>query len=173
MKDDNLENENTEDTSDFDGLPRKFIPSRFSIMTPEQRKEAGHKGGTRSAEVRRERKAMKETLLLLLGMPIKRGKVVALEDVKAFADLKGKNVDMQTAGLIQQVQKFAKGDKEAAVFIRDTIGERPLNVPAEDDSLNDQIAAASEIIFQVRRAPTSEEGVDNANPTDTDTAENN
>ena len=38
-------------------------------MTPEEKREAGRKGGLKSAEVRRRKKAMKEAYDVILGMP--------------------------------------------------------------------------------------------------------
>jgi hypothetical protein len=47
-----------------------------------------------------------------------------VEDIKNFAALKGKNINVQEAMMIAQVQKALKGDTQAAQFIRDTIGEK-------------------------------------------------
>lgn len=87
---------------------------------------------------------MRETLDMLLSMPMKNGKFADVENIRSFAALKGKNISVQEAILIAQVQKAMKGDTRAAEYVRDTIGQKPtdsvdmnMNVPVmfegEDD----------------------------------------
>jgi fumarylacetoacetate (FAA) hydrolase family protein len=97
----------------------------FSKMTPEERRENGRKGGIASGEAKRKKKAMRERLEILLDMPIKSGKGADIESIKNFAALKGKNITVQDAMMIAQIQKALKGDTAAAAFIRDTAGEKP------------------------------------------------
>lgn len=100
--------------------------NQFELMTPEERAEYGRQGGIKSGESKRRKKAMKETLEVLLSMPMKKGKVVDVEDVKNFADLNKKNVDVQTAILIKAVANYMKtGDLSILGFIRDTVGDKP------------------------------------------------
>lgn len=108
--------------------------NQFSHMTPEQRAECGRLGGLKSVEVRRKKKAMKEQLELLLSMPLDNKAVCDLEKVKGFKNLKGKNVTVQDAILIAQVQKALKGDKGAAEYVRDTAGQKP--VEKQDVTMN-------------------------------------
>ena len=61
----------------------------FERMTPEQRAENGRKGAKKANENRRKRKEMRETLDVLLKMPMRKGKAYSAEDIKCFADLKG------------------------------------------------------------------------------------
>lgn len=100
-------------------------PCTFSKMTPEQRAENGRKGALKAIETKRKRKAMKETLEVLLDMPMKKGKVYTAEEIKSFADLKGKNITIDQAMMICLVQKALKGDLSAIAMVRDTIGEKP------------------------------------------------
>lgn len=97
----------------------------FARMTPEQRAENGRKGGLAKGEATRRRKEMRETLDILLNMPMKKGKVYTAEDIKCFADLKGKNITIDQAMMICLVQKALKGDLNAIAMIRDTVGEKP------------------------------------------------
>ena len=97
----------------------------FERMTPEQRAEIGRKGGERSQENRRKRKEMKETLDILLNMPMKKGKVYTAEDIKSFADLKGKNITIDQALMVCLIQKALRGDLNAISMVRDTVGEKP------------------------------------------------
>lgn len=97
----------------------------FSEMTPEERQEAGRKGGIASGEAKRKKKAMRERLEIILAMPLKSGKSADIEAIKNFAALKGKNITVQDAMMIAQIQKALKGDTNAAAFVRDTAGENP------------------------------------------------
>lgn len=117
----------------------------FKDMTTKELQEAGRKGGIKSGETKRNKKAMKETLELLLSMPLKNRKLIEPEQIKSFADLNGKNIDIQTAILIAQIQKALKGSVASAEFLRDTAGQRPediinLNTDAEDMNLNINIS---------------------------------
>ena len=101
-------------------------PCTFSKMTPEQRAECGRKGAEVTKRKVRERKAMKETLEILLNMPMKKGKVYTAEEIKSFADLKGKNITIDQAMSVCLIQKALKGDLSAIAMVRDTIGEKPV-----------------------------------------------
>ena len=119
-------------------------------MTTKDLQEAGRKGGIKSGETKRNKKAMKETLELLLSMPLKNRKLIEPEQIKSFADLNGKNIDIQTAILIAQIQKALKGSVASAEFLRDTAGQRPediinLNTDAEDMNLNINISYGDEV----------------------------
>ena len=98
----------------------------FERMTPEQRAECGRKGGLAKREATRRRKELKETLNLLLELPVGTGRVTDVKDIKAFAKLSGKNVTVDQAMLIKLVQRALKGDVNAIAMVRDTIGEKPV-----------------------------------------------
>lgn len=112
------------------------VPNRehtqFDKKTPEERAELGRRGGIASAKAKKERKAMRERLEILLDMPIKSGKGVNIEDIKNFAALKGKNITVQDAMMIAQIQKALKGDTTAAIFVRDTSGNKPVETHEVD-----------------------------------------
>ena len=97
----------------------------FSNMTPEQRRENGKKGGIASGEAKRRKKAMRERLEVLLELPLKEGRSADLDNIKNLAALKGKNITVQDAIMLAQIQKAMKGDTTAAAFVRDTVGEKP------------------------------------------------
>ena len=96
--------------------------------TTEEQREIAKKGGIASVKARRERKAFKETLELLLKMPLYDGKKQSINSIKSFANIKGKNITTHEAMLIAQVQKAMKGDNQSITFIRDTIGEKPVEM---------------------------------------------
>ena len=118
--------------------------NEFLNMTPEQRRENGRKGGIASGEAKRAKKAMRERLEILLDMAMKPGKTADLEKTPNFAALKGKNITVQDAMMIAQIQKALKGDTNAAAFVRDTAGQKPtddmnmnVNLPVLFEGEND------------------------------------
>lgn len=115
----------------------------FSKMTAEERRENGRKGGIASGEAKRKKKAMRERLEILLELPVKPGKGTDLESIKNFAALKGKNITVQDAMMIAQIQKALKGDTTAAAFIRDTAGDKPsdkMSITGSVDTGADKLA---------------------------------
>ena len=106
--------------------------NEFANMTPEQRRENGRKGGIASGEAKRRKKAMRERLEILLELPMRAGKGADLETIKNFAAIKGKNITVQDALMVAQIQKALKGDTTAATFVRDTAGDNP-SVKVEAD----------------------------------------
>lgn len=99
--------------------------NEFAKMTPEQRREYGRKGGLKKGENYKRRKELKETLNVLLDMPLKTGRTTNVEKVQAFASLKGKNITVDQAMMVCLIQKALKGDLNAIAMVRDTIGEKP------------------------------------------------
>ena len=95
-------------------------------LTSEQRREYGRRGGLKKGENVRRRKELKETLDILLDMPLKTGRTTNVEKVQAFANLKGKNITVDQAMMVCLIQKALKGDLSAIAMVRDTIGEKPV-----------------------------------------------
>ena len=75
-----------------------------SERTPKERKELAQKAGKKSGEARREKKLLKEELMLLLAQ--------------------GKTQERISLALIEEA---IKGNVKAFEVIRDTIGEKPVN----------------------------------------------
>lgn len=101
----------------------------FEYDNRQSRTEAaqnGKKGGIASGKARRERKALKDTLNDLLSMPLKNGDSIDIENITSIASMKGKNITVQEAIMLGQIQKAMKGDTKAAEYIRDTIGQKPV-----------------------------------------------
>lgn len=95
-----------------------------SARTKAEQREIATKGGIASGKARREKKAMKETLLTLLSMSLKDEEVNNIEDIQSVASLKGKNITVQEAIMLAQIQKAMKGDTKAAEYVRDTSGNK-------------------------------------------------
>ena len=111
-----------------------------SERTKEEQKAIARKGGIASGKARREKKLMRETLDIILSMPMKNGKNADVESIRSFAALKGKNISVQEAILIAQVQKAMKGDTKAAEYVRDTIGQKPVENVAMSGEVNNPFA---------------------------------
>ena len=79
---------------------------------------------------------MRERLEIILEMPLKSGKNADIENIKNFAALKGKNITVQDAMMIAQIQKALKGDTTAATFVRDTAGEKPTDKLTLDNRID-------------------------------------
>ena len=94
-------------------------------FTPEERRENGRKGGIASGIAKRKKNQMRDTLEILLNMPLNGKKCHDVEDIQSFAQLKGKNVTVEAAIMIKQVQRALAGDLPSAEFVRDTSGQVP------------------------------------------------
>ena len=88
-----------------------LIPN--SQRTPSELREMTRKGGIASGKARRKKKEMREELIAILEEKI--------------TDSKGKKVKIQRSILLAQVKEALKGKTKAAEFIRDTIGEKPVD----------------------------------------------
>ena len=97
----------------------------FNERSKSEVREIASRGGERSGESRRKKKAMRESLEILLEMKVKGGKECDIDKIQDFASLKGKNITVEQAMLIAQIQKALKGDTSALAFIRDTSGQAP------------------------------------------------
>ena len=98
------------------------------VQTKEEASERGRRGGIASGEARRRKKSMKETLELFLSLPLDNGKEYDVEKLQNFANLKGKNITVNDAILIKQVQKALKGDNNAINFVRDLVEPKTNNL---------------------------------------------
>ena len=97
-----------------------------NLKTPSsaEARSNGRKGGIASGKARRDKKAMKDTLTDLLSMPLESGESVDIEDIKNLAALNGKNITVQEAIMLAQIQKAINGDTKAAEYVRDTSGNK-------------------------------------------------
>lgn len=103
------------------------------IRSTEEAKQKGSAGGKKSGEVRKQRKAMKEQMELLLSLPVKS------EEHKAFMETIGvdtENMDNQMMLMVSIFNKAMNGDLEAAKFCRDTVGEKPTDKVEQSGEVN-------------------------------------
>jgi len=97
---------------------QNLIP--INKRTKSEQREYQSQGGKKSGEVRRQKKAMKETMKMLLNldMPECDGK----EELKQLG-IADDDLTLQTGILVNQVKKALSGNLDSAKFVRDTAGE--------------------------------------------------
>lgn len=83
----------------------------FATLTEEEQRRIRSKGGKKSGEVRAAKKTMREMLDYLLEKKIKtnKGDMTTMEAI-----------------MVSMIAKASKGDVRATEFIRDTIGQKPM-----------------------------------------------
>lgn len=110
--------------------PQNLIP----VRSVEEARTKGARGGIKSGEARRRKRAMRDVLDDLLQMPLKKGEI---SDVTCLGDLVGANgkinlmggkvnVTVEQAILLSQVVAAIGGNTKAATFLRDTAGQKIL-----------------------------------------------
>ena len=108
---------------------QNLIP--FTTGSREEAREAGRKGGIASGKARRTRKAVRETLDLLLRTDVRS------EEVRAAMDDMGIDKEDQNYQMLLMMSVFKEavnGDKESLKFIVDMLNERPVNNQQQDTS---------------------------------------
>ena len=92
-------------------------------LSKEEAKEMGRKGGIASGKARREKKLIKDSIELLLDLPIKNSKIKQqLKELGIDED----EMNNQTAMVIAIYQKALKGDVQAFNTLRDSVGQKPV-----------------------------------------------
>lgn len=97
----------------------------FDKLTEEEQRKIASKGGKASVEARKKKKNMKEALQLLLSLDVKSLKV--REQLKALGIDEG-DMNNEMALMVSMLNKALKGDKGCAEFIRDTSGQKPVEI---------------------------------------------
>ena len=88
--------------------------------TKEERIELGRKGGQKSAEIRRNRQTMKDTILELIQKEVK------TEKYGGDSSILGDTATLQEIILASMIREASNGDTKAMQLLRDTIGEQPV-----------------------------------------------
>ena len=122
--------------------PQNLIP----IHDHDRAVELGRIGGRKTAEGREQRKAeklarrsMQEDLKFLLNKAIESGEFVSPDDFEDLATLTDKNISAQQAILLAQVQKAISGDTQSAIYVRDTLGEKPVDKVETNMTIEDYV----------------------------------
>ena len=107
-----------------DGRAKNGDVSRFHLerFTPEERREIMARGGRNSQAVLKKKKSMRELARNILDLNLK--------DEDAFrVELEARGVEQSEAAavLLAQLVRARTGDTEAARFLRDTSGQKPVD----------------------------------------------
>lgn len=105
----------------------------FTEMSEERAREIRSMGGKASGESRKRKKAMREQAELLLSLPLKDKKA---QKVLQGLGLKKGDLDNQMIIVAAMWQRAAKGDIEAATWLRDLLGEKPAEQLVMSGELN-------------------------------------
>lgn len=131
------------------GNPHTLTPFDNTPEGKRRASEAGKKAGVASGEAKRRKKLMKESLEILCQLPAKGGRATDVESIKNFAELKGKNITVEQAMLIAQIKKALNGDTSALIFIRDTMGQKPIDEQRVETNSAD-VGLLAEIVGQMK-----------------------
>ena len=112
----------------------------------EEALEMSRRGGIASGVARRKKRNMQQFAEIILSMAMKNGEVHTVEDIQSIADLKGKNLTVDQAIILKQVEKALKGDLKSAEFVRDTSGQKPVEKVADVSNDNDELKSILEQI---------------------------
>jgi hypothetical protein len=120
------------------------------IRTENEAREKGRKGGIASGKARREKKAIKDIVELVLQMPIKDGKKTSVDRIKSLASANGQNISVQEALVLKTTQKALQGDIKALRLLLEMAGQNPLqdgygDETKENDGLIDSIEEAAKL----------------------------
>lgn len=98
------------------------------FRTGEEQARNAQKGGVASGKARRRKKLLKDTVNMLLALPMQEGQLDKLTDLKSIKD---KNITVEEAMVLKQIQNAMKGDLRAFESIialseaRNKTGEQP------------------------------------------------
>lgn len=108
------------------------------------------KGGQNSGKARKQKKAIKDIVELVLQMPLQDGKKTSVESIRSLASAGGKNITVQEALVLKLTQKALKGDIKALRLLLEMAGQNPMqdgygDEPNENDGLIDSIEEAAKL----------------------------
>lgn len=141
----------------------RFGTDRDSINEGKTRdaSKSGKKGGKASARAKAKRKSMKEDLQYLLNLLTDSNKEsFEPSEIAELAELQNVNISAQVAILLSQVIKAINGDTKAVEFIRDTIGEKPIQrieQKQETTTIDESVKRMNEYFKQARKETNSEQ----------------
>ncbi len=111
----------------------------LKTLTSSEAREHGRAGGLASARARQEKKTMKETLEILMKIPLQRGPIHSLAGVESLTkeDIAEANPVAGELLALAMLQKALKGDTKAMRIIMEMTGE---GTPAQNVSPLDGLA---------------------------------
>jgi hypothetical protein len=93
--------------------------------SPSLVRELNAKGGRAAGETKRKKAAMRDIISALMGYRSELTKA-EMERYRGMG-LDADDINNQTKALLIQVKKATKGNLNALIFLRDTIGEKPID----------------------------------------------
>ena len=106
------------------------------VKGSERAKQISAMGNAAKKKLNAERKKNKEELDTLLKISLKRGDILTPDDVLSLEEAEEANIPVQTAINIAMIKRALLGDVQAALYIRDTVGEKPTDKLELDSSLS-------------------------------------
>jgi len=123
-------------------MPSAKSLANLKPITKENAAEYARRGAIvkrKNAELRKlekeKEKNMKQELLLLLSLAIKKGVLADSDEFLSLEEIEDKNISVQTAINVAMIQRAMMGDVQAAQYIRDTTGQKPTDKVELDQSL--------------------------------------
>lgn len=111
---------------------------RAEDLTSEELRERARKGGKASAEARRRKKSMRESLEVLLSMTIGVGEKIDIEHCTSLQEALEVNLSVEQAMIVVQVTKALRGNRAAFESIVELLGEKVevKHIQAECNNVN-------------------------------------
>lgn len=94
--------------------------------TTEEARERGRKGGIKSAESKKKKKTLKDIANFLLDMKAPEEFIAKIENL--CPELKSEDMTNRLLIMQRQILNALAGDNKSFELIRDTIGEKPINI---------------------------------------------
>ena len=124
--------------------PRPTDKNLKPVASVEEARRKGRAGGLASARARAEKKTMKQTLEILMKMPMRKGAVGTIAGAESLNKKDLENVNPPTGELLAlaTLQKALKGDMRAMRIIMEITGEgQPIQQVSPLDKLAETIAS--------------------------------
>lgn len=119
--------------------------SNLKPLSTEKAREIGKKGGKKSVENKRKRKALKEQMEMLLSLPLTDDKAKAqFERMGIDSD----DMDNQMAMVVKTYLQAMKGNINAVNVIREIIGERVMEVNV-NNNIDDKVKELDRLLDSV------------------------
>lgn len=117
--------------------------------TKDEQQKITSAGGKASGEARRRKRDMRETCEIILAMTLQdkeAAELMDIEDIQSLAEANGKNITVQDAMILKQVQMALMGSQRSFEIIRDTVGEKPKE---RIETNNDTLMRLDEVLANI------------------------
>ena len=139
------DNVNTNQNKKKDRPQNKNLVS-LANRTMEERREIGRKGGLKNGERLRARKNARELLSDILAQNMTDTQIE--EILGSASDLLGDNKTAYNVMMVKALQVAMTGDVKGLAFVRDTVGDAPVNKQETNVSITDSDKALIDTVRQ-------------------------